>query len=280
MNLGCNTPRVTACEPADLVDHDRYPVDRLDSPDGRALVDHCAAQLRETGACELPGFLTTAGLDAALADACALEPLAYRSGGLGTAYLASPPDDLPDEHPRRWRGPHAVGVVAYDQFPAESPIRQLYEWGPLREFLAAVLGHDVLHPYADPFGALNLAVMADGDELQWHFDMTDFVVSLALRDAEAGGDFETVPRIRSHDAENYEHVAEVLAGDNRDVVTIEMSPGTLLLFEGRHSLHRVSPISGPTTRLVALLAYDTKPGTCGSATLARHRYGRVTPLHR
>ena len=35
--------------------------------------------------------------------------------------------------------------------------------------------------------------MGQGDELQWHFDQTDFVVSLAIRDAEVGGDFEVVP---------------------------------------------------------------------------------------
>ncbi len=38
-------------------------------------------------------------------------------------------------------------------------------------------------------------------------------------------------------------------GDQRGgVVTLAMTPGTLLIFEGRHSLHQVSPIKG-TTRL-------------------------------
>ena len=54
-----------------------------------------------------------------------------------------------------------------------------------------------------------------------------------------------------------------------------MHPGTLLLFEGRNSIHRVTPIVGQTTRLVALLAYDTKPGTRSSKGLQMARYGRV-----
>ena len=54
-----------------------------------------------------------------------------------------------------------------------------------------------------------------------------------------------------------------------------MTPGTLLVFAGRHSLHRVSPICGPTPRLVALLGYDTKPGTMSSELLKEVRYGRV-----
>src|SRR6202035_3885200 len=133
-------------------------------------------------------------------------------------------------------------------------------------------------PYADPFGALNLAVMGDGDQLQWHFDQTDFVVSLAIQTASVGGDFEVAPRIRRPDDERYEDVAAVLAGDRSTVVTLSMAPGTLLVFARRHSLHRVSPISGPILRHVGLLAYDTKPGTVGSELLRQDRYGRTQAL--
>jgi len=117
--------------------------------------------------------------------------------------------------------------------------------------------------------------MGDGDELQWHFDQTDFVVSLALQDADAGGDFEVSPFIRSADDEHYDAVARVLGGDHADVVTLPMTPGTLLVFAGRHSLHRVSPIAGDTVRLVGLFGYETQPGTMSSELLKEVRYGRV-----
>jgi hypothetical protein len=48
----------------------------------------------------------------------------------------------------------------------------------------------------------------------------------------------------------------------------------LLLFEGRNSMHRVTPIAGEVSRLVALLAYDTKPDTISTPLLRRARYGR------
>ncbi len=57
-----------------------------------------------------------------------------------------------------------------------------------------------------------------------------------------------------------------------------MRPGTLLVFEGRHSLHRVSPVEGSRLRHVGLLAYDTKPGTVGSDLLRQDRYGRTEPF--
>ena len=154
-------------------------------------------------------------------------------------------------------------------------MRCLYEWAPVIQFVAAVLDRSPLYRYADPLGALNLAVMGAGDELQWHYDQTDFVVSLALRDAESGGDFEVAPKLRSDSDENYPGVARVLDGERDAVTRLPMTPGTLLIFAGRHSLHRVSPIRGRTERLVALLGYDTKAGTKSTPHLQRKRYGRV-----
>jgi len=260
---------------ATLVDQARYPLEDLDAPDGRGLVARCRAQLAESGACELPGFLTPAAVTALAAEASALTPLAHRSRVEGTCYLDFPDETYPAGHPRRVLGPNALGAVAYDLFPTDSGVRALYEWAGLRAFLAACLDQATLHPYADPLGALNLAVMEADDELAWHFDQTDFVVSLALVPAEQGGDFEYAPRLRAADDERYADVASVLHGDATPVRRLPMTPGTLLLFEGRYSLHRVTPIVGPRARLVALLAYDTKPGTTSSELLRLVRYGRA-----
>jgi hypothetical protein len=238
-------------------------------------VDKGRAQMSETGACELPGFVRSEALADFVEDARRVAPLGHRSGGLGTVYLGFPDETFAADHPRQWLGNYGVGAVAYDLFPDDSPIRRLFEWEELRAFVAAILGLDSVHPYADPLGALNLAVMADGDELQWHFDQTDFVVSLALQDAEEGGDFEVAPFIRTADDERYDDVARVLAGDREPLTILPMTPGTLLVFAGRHSMHRVSPIRGATPRLVALFGYDTRPGTMSSELLKAVRYGRV-----
>jgi hypothetical protein len=260
---------------ADDVDLARYPVDRLGTAEGRELVARCRATLAADGACELEGFLRPAAVARMVAESDALAPEAHRSTGKATPYLELPDPGWPDGHPRRSFNPYTLGALAYDQMPAANALRRLYEWEPLMSFVGACVGRERLLRYADPLGALNVAVMIDGDELEWHFDQTDFVVSLALRNAERGGDFLYAPRIRSAADERYGEVASVLAGDGSVVRRLPMRPGTLLLFEGRHSMHCVSPISGGTSRLVGLLAYDTKPGTCASPLLQQARYGRV-----
>ena len=270
------TTTVSADSPAALIDLQRYPLLDLAVPAMQEVLRWARAQLAATGACEVPDFLTPAGLAAVIANARALAPQAYRSTGVGTAYLEVPDFELPADHPRRTLGEYAVGVIAYDMFPPESPLRRLYEWDPMMDFIGAVLQRGRLYRYADPLGALNLAVMGDGDELQWHFDQTDFVVSLAIQDGDEGGDFEVAPRIRSADDERYEAVGAVLHGTSDAVVRLPMTPGTLLIFEGRYSIHRVSPIRGATDRLVGLLAYDTKPGTLSTELLRLSRYGRAS----
>jgi hypothetical protein len=262
-------------DPALLVDLERYPVLQPGSDAFGACVAAAREQLRSSGAAEIPGFVGPSGVAALVRDADELAPRAHASGGQGTAYLEFPDFTLPEDHPRLHFADYRVRAVPYDLMPRSSPLRQLYEWDPLKDFVEAILDRGPIHRYADPFGALNLAVMGEGDQLQWHFDQTDFVVSLAIQSAESGGDFEVVPRIRSATDERYDDVAALLAGDRSRVEVLPMRPGTLLVFEGRHSLHRVSPISGSRWRHVGLLAYDTKPGTMGSDLLRADRYGRT-----
>jgi hypothetical protein len=260
----------------ELVDVARYPVADPTAPEFAALAAHCRAQLDDTGCCILPEFVTPTAVARAVDEARDLAPLGHHSViAEGSAYLEIPDPSWPDGHARRLGGPTALTAVAYDRFAPDSVVRRVYEWDPLMGFLAAALGKRRLHRYADPLGALNLAVMTDGDQLWWHFDQTDFVVSIALQDADEGGDFEYVPHIRTRDDERYDDVGAVLAGNREGVVRVPMEPGTLMLFEGRHSIHRVTPIVGSMPRLVALLAYDTAPGTQSSELLKLVRYGRA-----
>ena len=232
---------------ASLVDLDRWPMND----------DALASQLNESFVNEnivvMPGFIKESALPALVAECDELAKIAYH-----TDVNAN------------------LDVVAYDQFPTDSVIRAIYEWDPLMHFVARVLGEKELFRYADPFGALNLAVMRDGHELGWHFDQTDFVVSIALQPSTEGGHFENVPRIRSANNDNADTVADVRSGKRNDLVRVEpMTPGTLMVFNGRWSYHRVSEVRGNIARHVALLAYDTKPGTDSNIELKLGRYGRL-----
>ena len=263
---------------ATAVAKDRYPITEPESDAYDEVVRAARASLARHGYAELSGFATEEFVDWLTRDAEALAATAFRSVGQGTAYLAAPDGEVEEEHPLRRVMPFGVRVVAYDAIPFASPLRKLYESPELTAFISAIVDRGELYPYGDPFGALNLSVMGEGDELQWHYDQTDFVVSLAIQPSEAGGFFDVVPKMRNANDEHFDRVRALFDGDESEVVTLPMTPGTLLIFEGRHSIHRVSKIEGNRFRHVGLLAYDTVPGRQGSAALRQTRYGRTEPF--
>lgn len=263
-----------------LVDLARYPIGDLDAPAAVALAQRCRRELDRSGVSILLGFLTAEATATAVVESEALAPLGHASDVEGTPYLELPADGWPPGHPRVTWDHTRLTAVAYDRFPTDSVLRTLYESDALLAFLTRALGFGVFR-YDDPLGGLNLAAMYDGDRLAWHYDQTDFVVSLAVQESESGGDFECVPMTRTGGEtvdERYDAVAAILAGDASQMsrlVTIPMTPGTLMLFEGRHTLHRVGSIGGARPRYVGLFGYDRKPGTCSSELLRAIRYGRT-----
>ena len=259
----------------EVIHLERYPIDQPDSEAGKQLLAKCREQMQSTGACELKGFVTDFGLEQ-LVDECELLAAgAYFNGVVGNAYLDSPGPEIPEGHVRRETEPTHLGVVAYDQFPKKALLRRIYEWDPLMHFIGQVAGVDEIYRYGDPMGALNLSVMRDGDYLRWHFDQTDFVSSLMIRNAEEGGAFEYVPWLRSSKEENYDRVRSVIRGSREGVVHLANEPGSLVVFKGRYSMHRVTPIRGNTSRLIGLFGFDTQPGVVSSEHLRKIRYGRT-----
>ncbi len=258
-----------------VVDLTRYPIDVTGDPRRADLVSGLQTSLGADGVAQLPGFVRADAVTRMVDDALALRREAFLEDVWGTPYLGLPDETFPPDHPRRREGRSLTWVIAYDQMPRSSPLRQLYEWPALTDFLADVLDIHPLHRFGDPLGALNLAVMEQDHTQAWHYDNTDFVVSLALQSSTAGGEFECAARIRTDDEEHYDDVAAVIDGRAGDRVEVyPMVPGTLMIFHGRHSVHRVSPVQGETPRVVALMAWDRQPDTDSHPLFKLVRYGR------
>ena len=57
--------------------------------------------------------------------------------------------------------------------------------------------------------------------------------------------------------------------------TLNMNSGTLVLFRGKNSIHRVTPVEGEITRILAVLAYNSEPNISLSETSRMTFYGRL-----
>jgi len=258
-----------------FVNLNRYPIHELENPKTQELLAVAKKQMREEGVCVLPRFLSDEGLAHIVEESNRVANQCFHNTLKGNAYLEDVPNDLPEDHPMRMEDTTSLGVLAYDQIPTESGLRKVYQWKPFVDFVGQVIGRGPLFEYACPLGAINVAVMRDKDYLRWHFDQSDFVVSINLQDAEVGGKFEYVRNIRSASDPCYQDVRELLKGSRKNVQILDNPPGCLVLFEGRYTIHRVTEIRGNTSRLMALYGYALAPNVTSSEYLRQIRYGRT-----
>jgi hypothetical protein len=116
----------------------------------------------------------------------------------------------------------------------------------------------------------------EGQELGWHFDNSEFAITLLLQAPHSGGQFQYVRDLRDATAGemNFTGVAAVLDGE-ATVEKLAVTPGTLVLFRGRNSMHRVTPTVGEKTRILVVLAYNTKPGIALSEAARMTFFGRL-----
>ena len=73
---------------------------------------------------------------------------------------------------------------------------------------------------------------------------------------------------------NFDGVCRLIEG-NVQYKTLTMNAGTLVLFRGIDSIHRVTPVEGNLTRILALLAYNSEPNISLSETSRMIFYGRL-----
>ncbi len=168
-------------------------------------------------------------------------------------------------------------TICGDQIPA-STIAQIYEWQPLIDFLAAAMEKPQLFPMADPLGRLNVMAYRDGERLNWHFDRAEFTITVLLQAPLRGGDFQYRSGLRSEADPNYEGVARLLAGEDDQVKTLPLAPGTLNVFKGKNTAHRVTPVEGSRERIIAVFSYYETPDVslCDKERLGF--YGRTGPV--
>lgn len=242
-----------------------------------AYVAQCRRTLDSDGALVLPNFFSDAALEETVATFAPLEQDAFYAQSTHNVYLTGTDPSYPGDHPRNHQITSSKGLIADDEVPTDSLLRDLYEDEDFRAFLCGVLGTPSIHPYDDNLSSINVHFAAQGEELGWHFDNSAFAVTMLLRAPDSGGTFEYVPGVRDSDAgdDAYEAVGDILSGAT-PVKTLDFDPGALVLFRGRDAMHRVTPTEGDTTRLLVVFAYSENPGIALSDSALMTFYGRLS----
>ncbi|MGA2776959.1 MAG: 2OG-Fe(II) oxygenase [Steroidobacteraceae bacterium] len=258
-----------------ILDLDRYPIDREDSPELAELAARCQADLAATGMFNLEGFVRREAIERAAAEILPRSAEgAYTHERSHNVYFEKQLPGLPAEHPAL-RHFHTIHHTLCDDQLGGTIVHAIYEWPPLALFLARVLRKPALFCMSDPLARVNVMEYRPGEALNWHFDRSQFTTTLLIQAAEQGGEFEYRSNLRSDSDPNYDGVGRLLRGEDQNIRVNPLAGGTLNVFEGKNTLHRVSAVRGNRNRLVAVFSYYEKPGVTFSREERIGFYGRV-----
>ena len=242
----------------DILDLERYPLDKPESAAWDMLVGECREDLARDGLFNLPGFMKSGVLKETVAE---LKPLLEREAFVHerrhNIYFKRGIEGIDAAHPALTEFKTSNRTVCADQMGDNAVIR-LYEWDPFARFLAAVMERPELFTMADPLARVNVMGYSEGQALNWHFDRSEFTTTLLMQAPKSGGGFEYAKDLRSDDDPNYDGVAELLTG-KRSPTQIVLEPGTLNIFKGKNTAHRVAPVVGDQDRIIAVFSFYERP---------------------
>ena len=274
-----------------LIDLDRFPIHRP-GPELDALLADVRGKLDADGCAVLKGFVRPQGIDLLTQEAESVRDNGHRSYNRTNPYFTKDDPSLPQDDPRRAFFDRSNNFIPADNFQADGPLRRLHDFPAFDPFIKDCMQQEDFYRYADPLADVIINMAEEGEGFPWHFDTNNFTVTLAIQNAEMGGEFEYAPNIRSGEGgesgesggsgeagENFPEVRRVLDGTSDKIVKLVLEPGDLQLFKGRYSLHRVAPLKGATPRYVAIFSYVEEPNMVGAPERTRQLYGKVLPIH-
>ena len=259
----------------DILNLETFPLDRPGSAEWLTLVGQCRADLAAHGMFNLEGLMHA---HVAAREVAAMMPKfeheSFCHEREHNIYFLKSIDGLAHDHPALTRFKTSNLTLCGDQV-TDSALSRLYEWPEFAQFIAAAMAMPELYVMADPLARLNVMAYHQGQALNWHFDRSEFTTTLLLQAPQQGGEFEYRTDLRSEDDPNYDGVARMLKGKDDAVQLLRLSPGTLNVFKGRNTAHRVTPISGPDARVISVFSYYEQPGVMFSDEERTGFYGRA-----
>lgn len=266
--------------PEQVINLDRYPIEDTDSPVFKGLVGRLQKKLNQQQYVVLPDFIRPGARGRAIEQIEQVLPMANHNHSDRNCYLKREPDaSLPQDHPRNIFLNASTWMLASDLLPPDSPLKTLYYWDQMKKLVAGIVGIDTLYDNEDPLQPVNALCYRNGDRSNWHFDSVNaFTMTLMLQAPEQGGSFEMHPNTRSDAESNYNQVKKVVSGDEEGIVEVGREEGSLCIFRGCNSLHRVSPVKGDRLRIMGVFVYENEPGITGDMEVNETVYGRKTAV--
>ncbi len=217
-------------------------------------------ELDTSGIVVLSNLISSEAIRALQEEAASLKEKSYRSRSVYNLYVLPEDKNLGPNEPRNRKFQTTKGCIADDQIPQDSILRKIYNSDLFREFICKLQKIENIFPYADTLSSININYYDPGDNLEWHFDNSDFAITILIKNCEMGGIYEYFPDMRytENGKENYTLLEKILDGKVKPK-SVKVAEGDLMIFRGNRSLHRVTKVE-KGERILVTLNYNVKPG--------------------
>ena len=219
-------------------------------------------------------FINRRGLINLQKEASDLKYLSYKSSSEYNVYVSEYDNSFPDDSPRNRIMSTSKKCLPNDLIPSDSILQTLYNSKAIRSFFMDLLNKKELFPYSDPLSSININYYDKGDALGWHFDNSDFTITLLIKNCNKGGIYEFFNDIRYKDGkENYTFIEKIL--DNKVTGTkVDSFEGDLMIFKGNKSIHQVTAVE-KGERILVTFNYNEIEGIPLSEESRRTFFGRI-----
>jgi alkylated DNA repair dioxygenase AlkB len=212
---------------------------RLTDLDAAAL----GAQLQQTGVVKLDDFLPSAVHDVLAEE---VDQLLVAHGKRVNALIPSTGNT-----PRKYVSVHRDRV-----FEHAPTIAGLYDDAALLRFLAALTQGDVITCPYEPEQIVVNGMSDEGDTHGWHWDDYSYslVYVLEAPDRDSGAQVQYVDGTSwSKESAQVQHVL-----DTKQVLSLDLEPGSAYVLLGKRVMHRVSPLLRADARKIICFSYATE----------------------
>ncbi len=260
----------------ELINLDAYPIDKPENSAYKELVTRCRADLDSGGMFNLVDFIRPEAILKAVAEVePILESNSFKHHRQHNIFFKDEVPGIPVDHPSLRKFDSINHTICADQIE-NSVVVKVYEYPPLRRFIADTMGKMDLHLMDDPLARVNVMATRDGEALNWHFDQSEFTTTIMLQASNEGGQLEYRSEIHTPQQPDYDAVARLVEGYNSENKIATLTPGTLNVFRGVNTPHRVTTVSGSRERIMTIFSFYEQPDVAFSDDMRIGFYGRAS----
>jgi hypothetical protein len=230
--------------------------------------------LNENGILIFNSFIGEDGLKTLQNEANNLKKHSYKSSSEYNVYISEHDSDFSPNSPRNRIMSTSKKCIPNDLIPKESILQRIYDSQLVKSFFLDLLDKAELYPYEDTLSNININYYDKGDALGWHFDNSDYTITLLLKNCKKGGVYEYFNNMRYKDGkEDFDFVEKIL--DNEvSGIKVDSFEGDLMIFKGNKSIHQVSPVE-EGERILVTFNYNETRGVSLSEKSRKTFFGRL-----